>query len=172
MKRILFAAALLSALSFGAYAAAPAQVSSQDRGWLAAAHQTNLAEIQSGNLAAKSGHSAAVRAAGRMLAADHTSLDAKLAPVARQLGVKLPDHPNPKQHAEMQTFHAKSGLDFDKVWTHDEADGHVRAIELTEREIQHGSASKVKQLATATLPVLKKHLRTLHKASTEIRGIH
>lgn len=164
-----FALAMLFVLPVTAYAAPP-KTSSQDRSWLVAAHQNNLAEIQSGNLAAQSGHSQAVRSAGQMLASDHRSLDAKLKPVARQLGVKLPDHPNMQQRNEMKTFKSLSGMQFDKTWAHDEADGHVKAIEMTESEIHNGSVPQVKQLAQAALPVLKKHLRTLHSDSAKLGG--
>lgn len=149
---------------------APTQVSSQDRSWLIATHQTNLAEIKSGTLAERSGHAEAVRNAGRMLAADHRSLDAKLKPVARQLGVKLPDRPDAKQRDEVKHFKSLSGMKFDTTWAHDEADGHVEAIEATKREIDNGSLVQVKQLAKAALPVLKKHLSTLRQVSTEISG--
>lgn len=63
MKRI-FLLAISFVLPITAYTAPP-KTSSQDRSWLVAAHQNNLAEIQSGNLAAQSGHSEAVRSAGQ-----------------------------------------------------------------------------------------------------------
>lgn len=156
-------------LPMTAYAANP-RTTSRDDTWLVGAHQDNLAEIASGNLAAKSGHSEAVRSAGRMLATDHTRLDAKLKPVAKQLGVKLPTQPSLEQRNQMKHFKTLSGMQFDKTWTHDEADGHVKAIEQTESEIHNGSNPQVKQLAEAALPVLKKHLSTLKHASTEITG--
>lgn len=149
------------------------KTSSQDDSWLTAAHQTNLAEIKTGNLAAERGHITAVRQAGRMLATDHAKLDAKLRPVAHQLGVTLPTRPNAKQRAEMQQMKSKSGTNFDTTWTHDEINGHAKAIEMTKREIQHGSLSKVKQLAQSAWPVLKKHLNTLQQLSTPMsHGTH
>lgn len=170
MKRISLLL-LLFALPAAALAANP-QTASQDNGWLTAAHQDNLAEIQSGNLAAEKGHTDAVRSAGRMLSKDHAQLDAKLRPVAQQLGVELPAEPNAEQKQEAKTFKALSGTQFDQTWTHGEADGHVKAIELTEREIQHGSSPQVKQLAQSALPVLKKHLHTLKQAADQNNGDH
>jgi predicted outer membrane protein len=164
---------LLSALfilPLAAAVAAPPQGGSQDASWLVATHQTNLSEIASGQLAAESGHSEAVRNAGQMLARDHQSLDAKLKPVAERMGVKLPDHPDMQQRDEMQHFKGLSGMDFDRDWTKTEADGHVKSIEATEREVQNGSSAQVKQLAQSALPVLKKHLRTLKSASSELSG--
>lgn len=162
---------ILVAFAFAAPAiAAPPQTSSQDRTWLVGTHQDNLAEIKSGDLAAKSGHSEAVRNAGRMLAEDHAKLDAKLKPLAKKLGVKLPERPNAEQRDEMKTFESLSGMKFDETWTNDEANGHVKAIEQAESEIQNGSDPQVKQLAESALPVLKKHLDTLHAASTKLSG--
>jgi putative membrane protein len=147
-----------------------AQVSPQDRAWLTVAHQTNLAEIAAGDLAAQSGHTESVRNAGRMLVDDHRALDAKLQPVAKQLGVNLPDYPNAQQKAEMQRFRRESGVQFDQTWAHVEGDGHVLAIELTVKETQQGSSPQVKQLAAAALPVLKKHLEVLRQASVRVTG--
>lgn len=150
--------------------AALAQVSPQDRAWLVVAHQTNLAEVAAGNLAAQSGHAESVRNAGRMLVDEHRALDAKLQPVAKQLGVKLPDYPNAQQKAEMQRFRRESGMQFDQTWAHVEGDGHVLAIELAVKETLHGSSPQVKQLAATALPVLKKHLGVLRQASERIAG--
>lgn len=171
MKRISLLS-ILFVLPVTALAANP-QVSSQDRSWLIAAHQGNLAEIASGNLAAEKGHTDAVRKAGRMLTKDHATLDSKLRPVAQELGVKLPTKPNAEQQQEAKELKSLSGTQFDQTWTHTEADGHVKTIELTEREIQHGSVPQVKQLAQSALPVLKKHLNTLQQqTATETSGVH
>lgn len=170
MRRWIFPASVLLILPIAAGAAQHPQTSSQDQSWLIAAHQSNLAEIKAGNLAAEDGHTEAVRKAGRMLAEDHGKLDAKLRPVAKQLGMKLPTQPDGEQRDEMKQFKDESGVQFDKTWTHTEADGHVKAIELTEREIQNGSGPKVKQLATAALPVLKKHLQMLHQTAGFTNG--
>lgn len=161
---VLFVLPVMAAL------AAPPKTASQDDTWLVGAHQTNLAEIMSGKLAEKSGHSGAVRNAGHMLASDHQKLDAKLKPVAKQLGVKLPDEPNLQQRNEMKHLKTLSGMQFDTIWTRDESDGHVKAIEETEGEIEHGSNPQVKQLAQSALPVLKKHLQVLQQAAVEIKG--
>ncbi|HKZ11820.1 MAG TPA: DUF4142 domain-containing protein [Rhodanobacteraceae bacterium] len=171
MKRISLLSVLL-VLPVIALAAKP-QGSSQDGSWLVAAHQSNLAEIGSGNLAAEKGHTDAVRKAGRMLAKDHAMLDSKLRPVAKELGVKLPSKPNAEQQQEAKEFKGLTGTRFDQTWTHTEADGHVKAIEVTEREIQDGSVAQVKQLAQSALPVLKKHLNTLQQqTATETSGVH
>jgi putative membrane protein len=149
---------------------AAAQVSPQDQKWLQQAHQTNLAEIAAGKLAAHSGHAESVRDVGHTLALDHAAMDSKLVSLAKQFGVTLPKAPNAQQKADMHVFQHKHGMDFDKSWAHIEGDGHIQAIELTRFEMDNGSAAPVKQLAAQTLPVLKKHYHLLTHATTEIHG--
>lgn len=156
--------AFLLVVPIAAYAATP-KVSSHDHKWLVAAHQDNLAEIKSGDLAAERGHTDAVRDAGHMLAEDHGKLDAKLKQTAQQLDVELPQEPNAHQKREAREFQKLSGAKFDATWTRDEIKGHEKAIRMTEREIKDGSNPQVKELAQSALPVLQKHLRTLREAS-------
>ncbi|HET7556620.1 MAG TPA: DUF4142 domain-containing protein [Rhodanobacteraceae bacterium] len=147
-----------------------AQVSPQDQKWLQQAHQTNLAEIAAGKLGAQSGHAESIRMVGHTLATDHAEMDIQLRKVAQQLGVKLPDQPNAQQKAVMDKLQQQHGMAFDQMWAHDEADGHIQAIELTTFEANHGTAPQVKQLAVEALPKLKKHYKLLTHAQSEIHG--
>lgn len=162
------AAALLALFALPHLACA--QASPQDQKWLKQAHQTNLAEIAAGKLAEQSGHAESVRMVGHTLATDHAQMDAKLKPIARQLHVKLPDEPNAQQKAVMEQLKQQHGMKFDQTWAHDEADGHIQAIELTTFEANRGSAPQVKQLAVQALPALKKHYGLLTHAQSEIHG--
>lgn len=147
-----------------------AQASPQDQKWLQQAHQTNLAAIAAGNLAAQSGHAESIRMVGHTLAADHAQMDAGLQKVAGQLHVKLPPAPNAQQKAIMETLRHQHGMKFDQMWAHDMAAGHIQAIELTTFEANRGTAPQVKQLAVQALPVLKKHYQLLTHAGSEIHG--
>lgn len=169
MKRILLSALFVSALSFGAFAA-PAQVSHQDQTWLKAAHQVNLEEMQSGELASQQGHAEDVRSTGQTLASDHRNFDAKLKPVAQQLNVSLPDQPTSKAQKQMKMLKAKNGMAFDTAYVKDEIKGHKQAIAKTKHEIADGSSSQVKQLAQQCLPVLEKHLKMLQQDSNAMHG--
>ena len=165
---------MFPAVALLAFALAPhiafAQASPQDQKWLQQAHQTNLAEIAAGKLAEQSGHADSIRMVGHTLATDHADMDIQLRKVARQLGVKLPNAPNAQQKAVMDTLQQQHGMEFDQMWAHDEADGHIQAIEMTTFEAGHGSAPQVTQLAVKALPVLKKHYGLLTHALSEIHG--
>jgi putative membrane protein len=140
-------------------------VSAADRAWLTTAHQANLAEVQAGELAEKKGATAAVRAAGRMLVADHNRLDGKVVAVARALGVSLPEAVAPDDAAAASRFADESGSVFDHDFTATLATGHQKVIAATQAEIREGSAPQVTRLARQSVPTLRKHLTTLQKAS-------
>jgi putative membrane protein len=165
----MFAALVASALLVASHPAC-AQVPPQDWKWLQQAHQANLAEIAAGRLAAQSGHAESVRMVGHTLATDHAAMDAGLQKLAGQLHVKLPDKPNAQQKAIMDKLQQQHGMGFDQMWVHDEADGHIQAIELTTFEANRGTAPRVKQLAVQALPLLKKHYQLLTHAGVEIHG--
>jgi putative membrane protein len=66
----------------------------QDRAFLVAAHQSNLAEIQAGQVAQQKATTDVVREHGQIFIRDHTRLDASLRQKAQALGVSLPSQPS------------------------------------------------------------------------------
>jgi putative membrane protein len=85
-------AAISAAVVFGAVfvAATPAQAapSAQDTRFLRAAHQSNLAEIATGQLAQQKATNPTVRDLGARFVTDHTPLDQALQQTAAALGVR------------------------------------------------------------------------------------
>ena len=157
-------AAMSSVASMSPATPAPAQrPSAQDRGWLAFAHQVNLAEVAAGELAQKKGGTAAVRSAGKMLVTDHQRLDAKVTALARKLDVTLPKTVSPDDKALARKLESESGKKFDRDFLAAMITGHRHAIAKTKAEIAQGSSPEVKSLARSALPDLTKHLTTMRK---------
>jgi predicted outer membrane protein len=142
-----------------------AHVSAADRAWLAAMHQADLADVQLGRLAERKGATAAVRHAGSMLAADHTTFDQKVTGVASGLGVELPKTEKPEQLALAQRLQKESGSRFDHAFVTAMVAEHKKAIAAAGEEIRTGSSPAVTGLAHAALPALREHLSMLRKAS-------
>jgi putative membrane protein len=180
-KSIVLASAL-SALSFGgigAYAApatttttttatTSSQVSHQDKMWMKNAHQVNLAEIKEGKMAEQKAKSPKVKKIGRTFVSDHSKLDKKLMSAAKKMKVTLPATPSMKQQSEAQKLQEKSGAQFDRAFIQGNIKGHKQAIQKTKKEMSQGQSKKVKKLAKKTLPVLKKHLHMVEKASKKM----
>jgi predicted outer membrane protein len=145
---------------------ATAQPSAQDKAWLVAAHQVNLAEIAAGKLAEQKGTSPTVKALGKRFVEDHTKLDRSLRSVAQQANVTLPHAPSAAQLAAVQQLNATAkGADFDKLWIQQQLAGHASAIQATQQEVEKGSDAQVKQAAVKALPVIKAHHDALAKAT-------
>ena len=136
----------------------------QDRTWLRAAHQSNLSEIQAGQVAQRKATSSVVRQHGALFIRDHTRLDASLRAVAGQLGVTLPSRPNAQQRAILASVAAKSGAAFDSAWLQSQLTGHRLAKAAGQTELAQGSDARVKALAQAAAPVIQAHLTMLEQA--------
>ena len=163
-KIIVLPAAVAIVLAGGTAAlAAPPDVNDQDKAFLAAAHQGNLAEIQSGRLAQKQAGSEDVRDAGTMLVDDHTKLDADVRRVAGELGVQLPTAPSDTQQADLRKLSALSGDKLDKAWVAAGITEHKEDLAAGAKEQTEGSSDKVKQLARDAKPVVESHLRHLER---------
>lgn len=145
----------------------PADVpaSDADRAWLTIAHQDDLADIQYGGLAQRKGVTAAVRHAGRVLAADHAAFDAKLIHVANELGVDLPRSEGAEQLAVALRLEKETGSRFDRDFVTVMIDAHERAVARTEEEVRGGSSPAAIALARTVRPELREHLAMLRGAS-------
>lgn len=151
--------------STAAVVSSKSPVSAADLRWIAQAHQADLAEMDAGQLAADKGGSAAIRAAGAMLLADHTALDQRLTKVANTLGIALPTHQTLQQTQTGDRLTGESGPQFDHDFTASMLTGHQYMIAATRSEISHGSSAAILVLARQALPVLIKHLQTLQRAA-------
>lgn len=140
---------------------AAAQVSQQDRAWIAKAHEANMAEMGTGELAVSDGGSKAVRSVGAALDADHSKLDTALIKVADALHVTLPTSPTVRQTQEHDRLAAESGRVFDYDFTGTMLADHQAMISATKAETGHGRSPSVVRLARQSLPVLLKHLKML-----------
>jgi putative membrane protein len=145
-------------------------VSRQDRTFLVAAHQSNLAEITGGYVALAKSKDAQVRRIARQLITDHRRLDAKVRAVACHHGVRLPDRPSAEQQRQLAAVAAKSGTEFDVAWLKLQEAGHLQTLALIGRELGTGRAPDVKALASGAAPVVREHLAMVRAALARYPG--
>ena len=146
-------------------ASGASKVSLNDRHWINAAHQADMAEADAGRLAALIGGNPMIRSAGRVLDRDHTAFDARLIRAARALKLTLPQHETVGQITIYDRLTAESGHAFDHDFTASMMTAHQDLIAATRYEIAHGSSPAVVNLARQALPVLGKHLKMLQAAA-------
>ncbi|GAA1639650.1 hypothetical protein GCM10009733_041000 [Nonomuraea maheshkhaliensis] len=141
--------------------------SEQDKAWLGAIHQGNLAEVQAGGLARNKGTTKQVKSIGRMLIEDHNQLDRKVTQAATRLGVRLPSSPDAGQHKELNRLEEAMGEDFDQDFLSGMVKAHKQALAATQKEITKGSSPAVVALAKTAAPSLRQHLSALRKAQSD-----
>ena len=137
----------------------------QDRAFLVAAHQSNLAEIAAGQSAQQKATTQVVKEHGQIFIRDHTRLDATVKQVASQLGVELPNAPSEAQRASLAAVNAKSGSAYDAAWLTQQLASHRASLAAGTKELAQGSDATVKGVASASAPVVKMHLAMLEEAT-------
>jgi putative membrane protein len=154
---IAVAGALLFLPLLPAGASAASAPSAQDRAFLIAAHQANLAEIAGGHLAGQKGVSAQVRALGTRFAADHTTLDSALVKTAEAAGVALPATPNPEQQALAAKYRTAPASAFDALYLTTQMTAHTQALAAGRTELAKGADPAVKTVVATAAPVILAH---------------
>jgi putative membrane protein len=163
-RAVLGAITVLAAILLAASTAA-AEPSDQDAAWMAAAHQSNLAEIAAGNAAREHATTEAVQNMGLVLVEEHQTLDAELTATAEQLGVDLPAEPSAEQQAALEAVMANEGEAFDAAWIASQIEGHRMTLAAGEEEIASGTDPTVIALAEGAAPIVQGHLDHLLELS-------
>ena len=149
-RSFLFAGALVAAA--GAHAASASH-------FLSDAIKGDNSETRLGQLIASRGNSAAVRNFGRTLTADHARARAQAAAVARRMGVRVPTAMMAEARSEYSKLERLRGRAFDReVRRYMIADHRKDISEFAEQA--HSRDRPSAALASAQLPVLRKHLRS------------
>jgi len=169
--------AISAALVTAAAVASPAQgataraagltVSGQDRAFMAAAAQANIAELSiSKNVefrVAEPLDSVAAR-----YVSDHTTALAELRQLAAGLGVAIPASPGSQQQAEAAQIESQSGHNLNVAFAQASVIAHEKAILLFRQEAVLGRNWQVKDYASAAMPMLKMHLSLAQQAASEL----
>jgi len=117
-------------------------------------------EIAASKLAEKSSN-ADVKALAKAVIADHTALGQKVKAAA---GANAPTPATP----DTSSLSGKTGADLDKAYVDMMVSDHQQDIPMFENASKNASTDKAKQLASAALPKLQKHLDMAQKAQASL----
>jgi putative membrane protein len=164
---LLTAAAVASPARGATARPATLTVSEQDRAFMAAAAQANIAELSiSKNVelrVAEPLNSVAAR-----YVSDHTTALAALRQLAAGIGVPIPASPSAQQLAEANQIESQSGHNLNVAFAQASVIAHEQAIVLFRLEVARGSNWKVKDYASAAMPTLNMHLTMAQQAASEL----
>jgi putative membrane protein len=145
-------AILATASTIGAFAAV-----SDDKAFIANVVSINMEEIQIGQLAQQKSQSAAVKAYGQKLVADHTAANMQATAIATKLGAVVPKDLSADSKKMVDALTALSGPAFDSMFLTGMIMGHQKAIQMFTDQ-QASTNSDVATFAKNTLPALQTHL--------------
>lgn len=110
-------------------------------------------------VAAQKGTNDAVKQFGQRMVDDHSKANTELMSVASSKGVTLPTELDAKHKAELTKFSNMSATAFDRAYSKEMLDDHVKDVAAFEKESTKGTDADLKAFATRTLPTLQDHLK-------------
>jgi putative membrane protein len=159
-------AGLCALITAAPAAAAP---STQDKTFMTADAQANLAEISLAKLALQRTQTIDVRNLATTLLTDHQKAQTQLADTAQAVGFTLPTTPNAAQLTDARELKVVPTLDFNKAWLGAEVSGHKLAIKNAQTEIRKGTDPRVIAYAKTALAMVQTHLGLVNET---IQGTH
>jgi putative membrane protein len=132
--------------------------SDKDNKFITTAAEADMTEIQTGEMADKQSMSPEVKAYGKMIVEDHKKATAEVAKAATAVGATPPPELDSEHMKIVDDVKGKTGSDFDKAFIDDQIKAHKEALDAAMDEQKDGTNPQVKELATALIPTLQKHL--------------
>jgi putative membrane protein len=170
MRRALFTlvAMVLAVGGGGAAQGQTAGASDQDKTFLKAQQETNLAEVSLGKVAMERASSEKVRQLAATLVSEHEQVSELNRALSTKLGLPIPEQPSAEQQAAAQKIKSQSGAAFDTAYVAAQVEGHTKSIGKAQQEISSGSHPEVKAFATEYLPKAQMHLQHAQTAQADL----
>ncbi|HZS64295.1 MAG TPA: DUF4142 domain-containing protein [Xanthobacteraceae bacterium] len=124
------------------------------------AANTNMLEIQTGQLAQQKAADDAYKQFGKMIQDDHTKASEQLKSIAQNIsGLKIPAALDAGHKKNLDKLQGLSGARFETAFKAAQVKGHQQGVKLFEDYAKSGDNAELKKFAEDTLPVLQKHLQ-------------
>jgi putative membrane protein len=127
-------------------------------------------EIKMGAIAARKGHSAEARAAGRVMVRDHSGELHAIQALAKSLGVKLPDSPSIQQEHEISNTSQHTGAAFDRAYARLEVADHIMDIQAADGETVEGQLVAARASAQKYRLMYFRHLAIFRKLAHDVHA--
>jgi putative membrane protein len=139
----------------------------KDKMFLRHAAEGGLAEVKLGQLAAEKAGSEEVRAFGRKMVDEHTTLNSQIASVADSMGVRLPKTITKEDQAEYNKLSALSGNDFDTEYLTVMVKDHRKDLRDFRDEAAAATDPTLKTTVESGEKVIRDHLITVDKLARD-----
>lgn len=168
LTRSIIAAGLMALAVSTAMAQDKAAVDKDSAKFVTSAIQTDIAEIDAGQLAQQKGKSQAVKEYGAAMVKEHAAHKDKVVALAPQFNVKPPASASVGQKATYLKLKVLSGDTFDRSFAKSMVSAHESAIKMY--QAQSGKSDAAGALAKETLPDLQHHLEMAQSLVNQTAG--
>lgn len=131
------------------------------------AAESNLSEIAAGDAVQRQSDNVALKEVAVDMVRDHTAAMRTLSGLAAAKGIELPPIASDAQNSKLTALRPLTGVAFDKAYVEWQIGAHRDAIALFKAESTTGDDLDARQFATATLPILQRHLDHLLSPAVE-----
>ncbi len=142
-------------------AARAADLSAQDRTFVATVSQGGMFEVAAGQVGAQQGSTADIRDQGNTEAHDHTGVGDKLKSIASANGLDFPSTLNPQFEKELDSLKSLSGTAFDAAYLQDMEVIHAKDGAAFAKEAAHGTNPQLRAFAAETHRIVVRHIGEL-----------
>ncbi|MFE7835038.1 DUF4142 domain-containing protein [Streptomyces sp. NPDC057474] len=138
-------------------------LTASDRDLIIRVRLAGLWELPAAEQAMQRSGSAEVKEAADHLIVGHKDLDERVRTVASQLGVELPNQPNPQQQAWLQQMSNATDDQYDRVWANLLRSAHGKIFPAIGQVRNMTENTLVRQLASDTNQTVLDHITMLEK---------
>lgn len=128
------------------------------------------AEVDLGMLAVRMAAGQAVKDFAQRMVDDHSKANVRLAGVAEQAGIGLPEEPDAEHKAIRVRLEQVQGHDFDIGYMAAQVQDHIKTAQLLAWEINAGQDADLIRFAAETLPAVLEHLRMAQDLLVRLRS--
>jgi len=129
-----------------------------DLPFLREAGSANLMEVTLGRVAQSRGSDTRVKDFGGRMVTDHTNLQQQLTTFTSTYGIGFTPALTAQQQQDVSRLQSLSGSEFDRAYITMMVQHHQNDVYNFENESRDADSPRVRELATASLPVLRQHL--------------
>lgn len=148
------------------------QLNPQDHSFAVLFANAGLAEQELGRLADRRSRRPDVRKLARMLTDDHQRMHARLtAMLAPMRLAPLPDQPDAEDKALAHQLQQADRSDFDRLYADARVRDHEDLISVLEMEASSGERPELRQFASDTLVLERRHLEEARRVAAELKRI-
>ncbi|MBW8813004.1 MAG: DUF4142 domain-containing protein [Caulobacterales bacterium] len=127
------------------------------------ASQSDMYEIQAGQIAQQKGQSKGVKDFGKMMVADHTAMSKEMAPLIAAAGQKPSPDLDQRRKGLLDNLKGAPADRFDKEYLDQQEAAHNEALTLMKGYADRGSDAGLKGGAAKAVPKIQAHLDKVHE---------